>query len=74
MDLPKAIEISEADLFHILTMQNYQPSYVKHVVALFLCLFHAIWVLGGGGGALKGSRAYLAHAVFQPRQLKNGIS
>ena len=35
-----------------------------------LCVFHPIWVLGGGGP--KGAGSQPACAVFQPRQLNNG--
>ena len=63
------MEISEIDFFDIMTVQNDQISYVKHVLAP-LCVFHIILVWGGGG-LPKGSRAQFAYAVFPPHQLKN---
>ena len=45
VDLPKAIEFPKLFFFDTLTIQNDQISYIKHV----LCVFHPIWVLGGGG-------------------------
>ena len=43
--------------FDIVTSYNDEICYVKHVLAPLLCVFHPIWVLGGGG-APKGSRAH----------------
>ena len=48
------MEISETAFFDTLTIQNDQISYVEQVLTPFLCVFHPIWVLGGGGGAPKG--------------------
>ena len=42
------MKISETDFSDILTIQNDQISYVKHVLAPSLFVFHPIWVLGGG--------------------------
>ena len=56
---------------YILTIQNHQISYVKHVLAP-LYVFFTLFGCWGGGGAPKGSRAQPAYAVYQPRQLKNG--
>ena len=68
------MEISETDFFDIMTIQNDQISYVKHVLPplyVFFTLFGCVYV-GGGGGAPKGSRAQPTCAVFPPQQLKNG--
>ena len=53
------MEISETDCFDILTIQNDQISYVKHVLDplyVFFTPFGCVCV--GGGGAPKGSRAH----------------
>ena len=66
------MEISETDFFHILTIQNDQISYVKHVLAplyVFFTLFGC-----REGGAPQGPGAQPAYVVFQPQQLKNGRS
>ena len=54
--------ISKTDFFDILTIQNDQIPYVKRVLAL--CVFHPIWVWGGGGGSqgVWGTTCY--YAVF----------
>ena len=65
------MEISKPVFCYILTIQNDQISYVKHVLAP-LYVFFTLFGCGGGGGAPKGSRAQPAYAVCQPRQLKNG--
>ena len=62
-------EISETDFFYTRTIQNDQISYVKHVVAPFY-VFFTLFGRGGGGGALKGSRAQPTYGVFPPPQLK----
>ena len=56
------MEISQTDSFDTLTIQNDQISYVKHVLAPLECVFHRIWVCGGGG-VTKGSRAH--HLLMQ---------
>ena len=43
------MEISETDFFDILTTQNDEISYVKHVVAP-LCVFFTLFGCWGGGG------------------------
>ena len=61
--------------FDIVTTYNNEMYYVKHVLAPFYVFFTLFGCGGGGGGgAPKGSRAQPAHAVFQPRQLKMGIT
>ena len=45
------MEISKTDFFDILTIQNDQISYVKHVLAP-LYVFFTLFGVGGGGGAL----------------------
>ena len=71
--LPMFEADSQTDFFDTLTTQIDQISYVKHVLApVFMCLCVTLFGCWGGGGAPKGSRAQPAHAVFQPRQLKNG--
>ena len=42
------MEISETDLFDIMTIQNDQISYFKHVLA-FLYVFFTLFGCGGGG-------------------------
>ena len=56
--------------FDIVTTHN--DEICKACFSPSLCVFHPIWVWGGGGGAPKGSRAQPAYVVYQPRQLKNG--
>ena len=52
------MEISETDFFDIMTIQNDQISYVKHVLDP-LCVFFTLFGCGGrGGGGTKGSRAH----------------
>ena len=63
--------ISETDFFDILTIENDKVSYVKHVSAPLHLFFTLFGCFGGGGGGPKGARPQPAHAVFQPRQLKN---
>ena len=63
------MEISKTDFFYILTIQNDQISYVKHVLAPLYVFFT---LFGCWGRGPKGARAQPAYAVFQPRQLKNG--
>ena len=63
------MEISETDFFDIMTVQNDQISYVKHVLAPLYVFFT---LFGCGGGGPKWSRAQPACAVFLPQQLKNG--
>ena len=43
------MEISKTDFFHILTIQNDQISYVKHVLAPLYVFFTLFGCLGGGG-------------------------
>ena len=53
--LAEGNRISETDFFYTLTIQNDQISYVKHVLALFMCFSHYLGVgvgAGGGGGGL----------------------
>ena len=65
------MEISETCFFDTLTIQKDQISLLcKACFSPSLCVFHPIWVLGGGGGAPKGSGAQPADAVFWPQQLK----
>ena len=45
------MEISETDFFDILTIQNDQMSYIKHVLAP-LYVFFTLFGWGGGGGGL----------------------
>ena len=47
------MEISETYLFHTLTIQNDQISYVKHVLAP-LHVFFTLFGCGGGGGGHQG--------------------
>ena len=62
------MEFSETDFFDIVTIQNDEISYVKHVLDTFVCFSPYLGVgVWGGGGALKGARAQPAHAVFKPR-------
>ena len=61
---------SETDFFAIVTIQNDQIFYVKHVLAPLYVVFTLFGC--GGGGAPKGARAQLANVVLQPWQLKNG--
>ena len=65
------MESSETDFFDTLTIQNDQISYVKHVPSPFY-VFFTLFGFFFWWGAPKGARAQFAHAVFQPRQLKNG--
>ena len=58
------MEISETGFFDILTIQNDQISYVKHVLAPLYVFFTLFGCVCGGGGAPKGSRAQPAYAVF----------
>ena len=51
------MKISETDFFHILTIQNDQISYLKHVLDP-LHVFFTLFGCGGGGGGGKGSRAH----------------
>ena len=46
------LEISETDLFDILTIRTHQTSYVKHVLAPFYVFFTLFGCWGGGGGGL----------------------
>ena len=55
--------------FDIVSTHNDEISYVKHVLAPSYVFFTLFGYWGRGG---KGSRAQLADAVYQPRQLKNG--
>ena len=48
------LEVSETDLFHILTIRNDQTSYVKHVLAPPYVFLHYLVVGGGGGGLPRG--------------------
>ena len=51
------MEISETNFFDILTIQNDQVSYIKHVLAslyVFFTLFECVRVCVGGGGAREG--------------------
>ena len=50
------MEISKTGFFHILTIQNDQISYVKHVLAPLHVFFTLFGCVGGGG--TKGSRAH----------------
>ena len=45
------LEVSETDLFDILTIQNDQTSYVKHVLAPPYVFFTLFGCWGGGGGS-----------------------
>ena len=45
------LKISQTDFFDILTIQNDEISYVKHVLAP-LCMFFTLFVCSGGGGGL----------------------
>ena len=54
----------------VVTTYNDEICYVKHVLAP-CCVFHPIWVLGGGS-APKGVGTQPANAALQPQQLKNG--
>ena len=47
------MEISETDFFDIMTIQNHQISYVKHVLAP-LYVFLTLFGCGGGGGLPRG--------------------
>ena len=58
------MEILETDFFDIMTIQNDQISYVKHVLAPLYVFFTLFGCWGGGGGGSQG--------VFPPQQLKNG--
>ena len=60
------MEIAKTEIFDILTIQNDQISYVKHVLAPLYVFF----ILFGYWGGPKGARAQLACAIFQPRQQK----
>ena len=55
----------------LLTIQNDQISYVKHVLAPLYVVF-TLFGRGGGGGGPMGSRAQPTDAVFPHQQLKNG--
>ena len=67
------MEISETDFSDILTIQNDQIPYVKHVLAPLYLFFTLLGFSGaGGGGGPKGAGAKPAYAVFQLWQLKNG--
>ena len=57
-----------------MTIKNDQVSYMKHGVAPMCVFFTLFGCWGGGGGAPKGAGAQPAYVVFQPRQLKNGIT
>ena len=48
------LEISETDLFDILTIRTDQTSYVKHVLAPFYVFFTLFGCWGGGGGLPRG--------------------
>ena len=45
------MEISETDFFDMLTIQNDQLSYVKHVLAPSYVFFTLFGCWGGGGGS-----------------------
>ena len=47
------MEISETDFFDIMTIQNDQISYVKHVLAPFMSFSPYLGVGGGGGGSQR---------------------
>ena len=69
------MEVFETYFFHIVTTQNDQPSYRKHVLGriyVFFTLFGYQVGGGGGGGVSQGTGAQPAYAVFHPGQLKNG--
>ena len=69
------LEIPEPVFFCILTIQNDQTFYVKHVLDplyVFSPYLGVVVFLQGGGEGPKGAGAQLAYAVFQPLQLKNG--
>ena len=58
--------------FDIVTTHN-DDMLCKACFSPSLCVFHPIWVLGGGGGLPRGpAGAQPAYVVYQPRQLKNG--
>ena len=57
------MEISEADFFDTLTIQNDQISYVKHVLAP-PCVFFTLFRCGGGGGG--GLPRGLGHNLLMP--------
>ena len=46
------MEISKTDFFYILTIQNDQISYVKHILAPLYVFFTLFGFRGGGGGGL----------------------
>ena len=60
------MDISEPDFFDIVTIQNDQTSYVKHVLAPFHVFFTVFGCGGGGGGAPKGSTAQPDYTLFLP--------
>ena len=53
------MKISETDFFHILTIQNDQISYVKHVLAPLHVFFTQFGCVGGGGGVPRGAHNLL---------------
>ena len=69
--LAEGNRIFSKHFFDIVTTNN--DMLWKACFSPILCVFHTIWVWGGGGGAPKGSGAQPADAVFWPRQLKNGV-
>ena len=67
------MENSKTDFVDILTIQNDQISYAKHVVAPLYAFFTLFGCLGGGR-APKRSRAQPTYAAFPPEQLKKRLS
>ena len=68
------MEISKTDFFNILTIQNDQISYVKHVLAPFYVSFTLFGCFGVGWGAPKGPGHNLLMRVSNLRNSKMEIS
>ena len=66
------MEISETNLFDILTIHNDHISHVNHVLDPLNVLFALLGGFWGGGGVFKEAGAQFVHAVFHPLQLKTG--
>ena len=58
------MEISETDLFDIMTIQNDQISDVKHVLAPLYVFSTLFGYLGGGGGGCQGGKGTTCLCTF----------